>query len=110
MATRLLIGAGQVDRAEALWTTATRRASTDAASAWLEVARIRERQRGDLRGALDAAATASRVLDLTFALGRGGGILEIGRVRLRVEARVRRLRRWVAAAERRALREVPAIA
>jgi hypothetical protein len=44
------------------------------------------------------------VLDLAFALGRGGGILELGRVRLRVEARLRRLRRWVAAADRRAAR------
>lgn len=105
MATRLLLGAGQVDRAEALWTASTRRASTDAAAAWLEVARIRERHRADLAGALEAAATASRVLDLAFALGRGGGILELGRVRLRVEARLRRLRRWVAAAERRANRE-----
>ena len=104
MAARLLLGAGQVERAEELWTSATRRASTDAATAWLEVARIRERHRGDLRGALDAAATASRVLDLAFALGRGGGILELGRVRLRVEARLRRLRRWVAAADRRAAR------
>lgn len=101
MATRLLLSAGQVERAEELWTAATRRASTDAAAAWLEVARIRERHRGDLHGALDAAMTASRVLDLAFALGRGGGILELGRVRLRVEARLRRLRRWVAAAERR---------
>ena len=105
MAARLLLGAGQVDRAEALWTASTRRASTDAAAAWLEVARIRERHRADLAGALEAAATASRVLDLAFALGRGGGILELGRVRLRVEARLRRLRRWVAAAERRASRE-----
>lgn len=110
MAARLLLGAGEVDRAEALWTAATRRASADAAAAWLEVARIRERHRGDLRGALEAAATASRVLDLAFALGRGGGVLALGRVRLRVEARRRRLRRWVAAAERRALREVAAIA
>ena len=110
IATRLLLGAGEIDRAERLWTGATRRASTDAAAAWLEVARIRERHRGDLRGALEAAAIASRVLDLAFALGRGGGILELGRVRLRVEARLRRLSRWVAAAERRALREVAAIA
>jgi hypothetical protein len=101
MASRLLIGAGQVDRAEQLWTAATRRASTDAAAAWLEVARIRERQRGDLHGALEAAQTGSRVLDLAFALGRGGGMLAIGRVRLRVDARLRRLRRWVAAADRR---------
>lgn len=104
MATRLLLGAGEVDRAEALWTAATRRASTEAAAAWLEVARIRERHRGDLHGALEAAATASRVLDLAFALGRGGGILAIGQVRIRVEARLRRLRRWVAAAERRRAR------
>ena len=32
----------------------------------VEVARIRERHRGDLHGALEAAATASRVLDLAF--------------------------------------------
>jgi len=101
LATRLLLAGGEVDRAEALWSGATRRASCDAATAWLEVARIRERHRGDLAGALEAAVTASRVLDLTFALGRGGGMLAIGRVRLRVEARLRRLRRWVAAAERR---------
>jgi hypothetical protein len=108
MAARLLLGAGEVDRAEALWTAATRRASTDAAAAWLEVARIRERHRGDLHGALEAAATASRVLDLAFALGRGGGMLAIGKVRLRVEARLRRLRRWVAAADRRRLRALVA--
>ena len=101
MAARLLLSAGQVERAEELWTAATRRATTDAAAAWLEVARIRERHRGDLSGALDAAVTASRVLDLAFALGRGGGIIALGRVRIRVEARLRRLRRWVAAAERR---------
>ena len=101
LATRLLLASGEVDRAEALWSGATRRASCDAATAWLEVARIRERHRGDLVGALEAALTASRVLDLAFALGRGGGMLTIGRVRLRVEARLRRLRRWVAAAERR---------
>ena len=104
MATRLLIGAGQVDRAEEVWRAATRRASTDAAAAWLEVARIRERHRGDLHGALEAAMTGSRVLDLAFALGRGGGMLAVGRVRLRVDARLRRLRRWVAAADRRAAR------
>ena len=109
MAGRLLISAGQVDRAEELWTAATRRASTDAAAAWLEVARIRERHRGDLHGALEAALTSSRVLDLAFALGRGGGMLEVGRVRLRVDARLRRLRRWVAAADRRAA-QVPRIA
>ena len=101
LAARLLLASGEVDRAEALWSGATRRASCDAATAWLEVARIRERHRGDLAGALEAALTASRVLDLAFALGRGGGMLAIGRVRLRVEARLRRLRRWVAAAERR---------
>jgi len=105
MATRLLISAGQLDRAEELWTAATRRASTDAAAAWLEVARIRERHRGDLHGALEAAATGSRVLDLAFSLGRGGSMLEVGRVRLRLDARLRRLRRWVAAADRRAARE-----
>lgn len=110
MATRLLLGAGEVDRAEAVWTAATRRASTDAAAAWLEVARIRERHRGDLHGALEAATTASRVLDLAFALGRGGGMLALGRVRLRVEARLRRLRRWVAAAERRRARALAASA
>ena len=105
MATRLLISAGQLDRAEELWTAATRRASSDAAAAWLEVARIRERHRGDLHGALEAAVTGSRVLDLAFSLGRGGSMLEVGRVRLRLDARLRRLRRWVAAADRRAARE-----
>lgn len=104
LATRLLLAAGEVDRAEALWAAATRRATAEAAAAWLEVARIRERHRADLHGALDAALTAGRVLDLAFALGRGGGMLAVGRVRLRVDARLRRLRRWVAAAERREAR------
>jgi uncharacterized protein YprB with RNaseH-like and TPR domain len=101
VATRLLIALGEVDRAEELWTLGTRRASVDAATAWIEVARIREKQRGDLRGALEAAAAASRVLDIAFALGRGGTIAEVGRTRLTVERRLRRLRIWVEAAERR---------
>jgi len=104
VASRLLLALGHVERAEELWTLGTRRASVDAASAWIEVARIRERHRGDLRGALEAAATASRVLDIAFALGRGGSMLEVGRTRVMVERRLRRLRRWVDAAERRAAR------
>lgn len=102
LASRLLVGSGDVDRAEELWRSLTTRASLDAASAWLEIARLRERHRGDLRGALDATRSASRVLDLSFALGRGGGMLALGKLRLQVDARERRLRRWVAAAERRA--------
>ena len=89
-------------RAEELWRSGTRQASVDAAAAWIEVARIRERQRGDLRGALEAAAAASRILDLAFALGRGGSLEAIGRTRILVEGRVRRLRSWLAAADRRA--------
>ena len=102
LATRLLLASGEVDRAEALWTAGTRRATADAAAAWIEVARIRERHRGDLSGALEAVSAASRVLDLAFALGRGGGMQVLGAVRLRVDSRRRRLRSWVAAAERRA--------
>jgi hypothetical protein len=105
VASRLLVALGQVERAEQLWTLGTRRASVDAATAWIEVARIRERHRHDLRGAMEAAAAASRVLDIAFALGRGGTIAEVGRTRLTVERRLRRLRRWVDAAERRAHRE-----
>src|SRR5688572_7649390 len=104
VAARLLIAVGQVERAEELWTLGTRRASIDAASAWIEVARIRERHRGDLRGAMEAAAAASRVLDVAFALGRGGSMADVGRTRIVVERRLRRLRRWVLAAERRAQR------
>jgi hypothetical protein len=104
IATRLLLVTGQVERAEELWRHGTRRASVDAAAAWMEVARIRERHRKDLPGALEAAAAASRVLDLAFALGRGGSLDAIGRTRLRVERRLRRLSSWVAAAERRASR------
>jgi uncharacterized protein len=104
VASRLLIAIGELDRAEELWATGTRRASVDAATAWIEVARIRERHRGDLRGAMDAAAAASRVLDIAFALGRGGSMTEVGRTRVTVERRLRRLRRWVDASERRALR------
>jgi tetratricopeptide (TPR) repeat protein len=102
LATRLLVGSGQIDRAEDLWRSGTRHASVEAAAAWIEMARIRERQRGDLSGALEAAAAASRILDLAFALGRGGSYEAIGRTRLLVEGRVRRLRRWLAAADRRA--------
>ena len=105
VASRLLLALGEVERAEELWTIGTRRASVDAAAAWIEVARIRERHRGDLHGAMEAAAAASRVLDIAFALGRGGTIAEVGRTRLTVERRLRRLRRWVASAERRAERE-----
>lgn len=107
VAARLLIAVGQIERAEELWTLGTRRASIDAASAWIEVARIRERHRGDLRGAMEAAAAASRVLDVAFALGRGGSMAEVGRTRIVVERRLRRLRRWVLAAERRAVRSAP---
>lgn len=101
MASRLLVAAGDVDRAETIWRDGTRAGSLEAAWSWIEVARIRERQRGDLHGALDATKAADRVLDLAFALGRGGGIQEIGRARLVVARRLRRLRSWVAAAERR---------
>ena len=105
IASRLLLALGEVGRAEELWTLGTRRASVDAAAAWIEVARIRERHRQDLHGAMEAAAAASRVLDIAFALGRGGSIAEVGRTRISVERRLRRLRRWVAAADRRAARE-----
>jgi hypothetical protein len=104
LATRLLVAAGDVERAEAIWHEATRRASVQAAAAWIEVARIRERHRNDLQGALEAASAASRVLDVAFALGRGGSVAEIGRARLVVDGRLRRLRRWVAARERRSRR------
>ncbi|MGI8657295.1 MAG: ribonuclease H-like domain-containing protein [Candidatus Limnocylindria bacterium] len=107
VASRLLIAMGQVERAEALWHLGTRRASVDAAAAWIEVARIRERHRGDLAGAMEATAAASRVLDIAFALGRGGSIGEVARTRITVERRLRRLRSWVAAAERRADRGHP---
>jgi len=110
VASRLLIALGQMDRAEQLWTLGTRRASVDAAGAWIEVARIRERHRGDLAGAMEAAAAASRVLDVAFALGRGGSMHEVGRTRIAVERRLRRLRKWVAAAERRTLRKARRIA
>jgi hypothetical protein len=105
LATRLLLAAGESGRAEELWRDGTRRASLDAATAWIEVARIRERHRDDLAGALEAASAASRVLDIAFALGRGGSVQALGAVRLRVESRLRRLRRWVAASERRAARK-----
>lgn len=105
LATRILLAAGEVDRAEALWRSNTKRASLDAVMSWIEVARIRERHRGDLQGALEAVEAGSRVLDLAFALGRDGSMLSIGKARLRIDARRRRLRRWVAAAERRRERE-----
>ncbi|MDP9273696.1 MAG: ribonuclease H-like domain-containing protein [Chloroflexota bacterium] len=100
-ASRLMLATGDLLGAEELWRSGTRAASVDAAGAWIEVARIRERYRRDLCGALEAASAASRVLDLSFALGRGGGINELGAMRVRVDRRLRRLRRWVAADARR---------
>jgi len=110
LAARLLIARGAIDRAEALWQQGTRTASVDAAWAWIEVARIRERHQADLRGALEAACAAARVLDLAFALGRGGAISDVARARLVVDRRLRRLRSWVAAAERRQGRRGPPVA
>ena len=101
LASRLLVGNGHPDRAEALWRSATGRATVDAANSWIEIARLRERHGGDLLGALEAADAASRVLDLALALGRGGGIADIGRTRIIVERRRRRLRRRVDVATRR---------
>jgi uncharacterized protein len=98
---RLLVAGGEAEEAERLWLEGTRSASVDAAWAWVEVARLRERQRGDLRGALDAVTAARRALDLAFALGRGGGIGELGSARIAVDRRLRRLTRWLAARERR---------
>jgi hypothetical protein len=101
LAARILIVGGHPDRAEFLWREAARSGTVEAALAWVEVARIRERHAADLPGALEATRAASRVLDLALALGRGGNVERIGRARLVVESRRRRLTRWVAAAERR---------
>ncbi len=108
LASRLLISGGHASRAEQMWRDVARSGTVEAALAWIEVARIRERQAADLRGALEATRAASRVLDLALALGRGGSIDRIGRARLLVERRRRRLTSWVAAAERRAARAVQA--
>jgi uncharacterized protein len=104
LAARLLISGGQATRAEAMWRDAARSGTVEAALAWIEVARIRERHADDLAGALEATRAASRVLDLALALGRGGSIDRIGRARLLVDRRRRRLTSWVAAAERRTTR------
>ncbi|HEY7847153.1 MAG TPA: ribonuclease H-like domain-containing protein, partial [Candidatus Limnocylindria bacterium] len=50
VAARLLLATGEIERAEELWRIGTRRASVDAATAWIEVARIRERHCHDLAG------------------------------------------------------------
>lgn len=110
LAARLLIAGGHAPRAEAMWRDAARSGTVEAALAWIEVARLRERHADDLRGALEATRAASRVLDLALALGRGGSIEHIGRARLLVERRRRRLTSWVAAAERRELRAARAAA
>ena len=107
LAARILISGGHPDRAESLWREAARSGTVEAALAWVEVARIRERHAADLRGALEATRAASRVLDLALALGRGGSLERIGRARLVVESRRRRLTGWLAAAERRAQRRPP---
>jgi hypothetical protein len=105
LAARILVAGGHPARAESLWREAARSGTVEAALAWIEVARIRERHAADLPGALEATRAASRVLDLALALGRGGSLDRIGRARLMVEGRRRRLARWVAAAERRAQRQ-----
>jgi hypothetical protein len=105
LAARILLSGGQPDRAESLWREAARSGTVEAALAWIEVARIRERHAADLSGALEATRAASRVLDLALALGRGGSMDRIGRARLLVDGRRRRLTRWLAAAERRAGRQ-----
>jgi hypothetical protein len=105
LAARLLIAGGHPSRAEEMWRDAARSGTVEAALAWIEVARLRERHADDLRGALEATRAASRVLDLALALGRGGSIDRIGQARLLVERRRRRLTQWVAARERRAGRE-----
>jgi hypothetical protein len=104
LAARLLIAGGHASRAEAMWRETARSGTVEAALAWIEVARLRERHAADLRGALEATRAASRVLDLALALGRGGSIDKIGQARLLVERRRRRLTSWVAAADRRELR------
>ncbi len=104
LASRLLIAGGNTSRAELMWRDVARSGTVEAALAWIEVARIRERHAADLPGALEATRAASRVLDLALALGRGGSIERIGRARLLVDRRRRRLSSWVAAAERRAIR------
>jgi hypothetical protein len=104
IAARMLLAAHDIPAAEALWHTGTCGGSVDAAIAWIEVARIRERYRGDLHGALEAVTAAVRTLDLAFALGRGGSLPEIGRARLVADRRLRRLRSWVTARERTATR------
>jgi hypothetical protein len=105
LAARILVAGGHAARAESLWREAARSGTVEAALAWIEVARIRERHAADLPGALEATRAASRVLDLALALGRGGSLDRIGRARLMVDGRRRRLTRWVAAAERRAQRQ-----
>jgi hypothetical protein len=87
-----------------MWRETARSGTVEAALAWIEVARLRERHAADLRGALEATRAASRVLDLALALGRGGSMEKIGQARLLVERRRRRLTQWVAAADRRELR------
>jgi hypothetical protein len=104
LAARILLAGGHPARAESLWREAARSGTVEAALAWVEVARIRERHAADLPGALEATRAASRVLDLALALGRGGSVERIGRARLVVESRRRRLTVWLAAAERRAQR------
>lgn len=106
LAARLLIAGGDASRAELMWRAVARSGTVEAALAWIEVARIRERHAADLAGALEATRAASRVLDLALALGRGGSMDGIGRARIQVDGRRRRLTRWVAAAERRAARPV----
>lgn len=106
LAARLLAAAGAPGRAEAVWLAGTRAGSVEAAWAWIEVARLRERHGDDLVGALEAAEAASRALDLAFAMGRGGGMAQIGAARITVDRRLRRLRTWVAARRRRELRMV----
>jgi hypothetical protein len=87
---RTLRRMGRYDEAVATWETIARGGRTDAARAWIEVAKLREHLLRDPSGALVATESAARILDWLRSLDAPEPALEVA-----LAARRRRLARRI---------------
>ena len=103
---RLLRRLGRSRDAEAAWTELVAAGGTLAALAWIEVAKLREHQLRDPRGALEAASLAASVVERQAHLGRRLPRLESALARRisRLRTRVLRAQALAARVERRRIR------
>jgi uncharacterized protein YprB with RNaseH-like and TPR domain len=92
---RLLRRLGRIDEALAAWEGVAVGGGAQGASAWVEVAKLREHVRRDPHGALEAALRARALVDRDRALGRPAPRLE-----REIGHRIGRLRRRAVAAKR----------